>query len=143
MKGIYVLVISISKDVNLNIGALGNVHFEKGLYSYVGSAQNNLEERVKRHLEKEKRVFWHIDYLLNDNTARILRVYYEPAKRIEECRISNKIGQTGIPVKGFGSSDCKCTAHLFKIEDIDFLKECMHEITSKRRRRARAASDRI
>jgi Uri superfamily endonuclease len=131
MKGIYVLVISMSKDVNLNIGALGNVHFEKGLYSYVGSAQNNLEKRVKRHLGKEKRVFWHIDYLLNDDVARILKVFYTPAKRIEECRISNKISQAGIPVEGFGSSDCKCKAHLFRIEDIDFLKEYMHEMILK------------
>jgi Uri superfamily endonuclease len=62
-KGIYILVVSVSKDINVNVGALGSVNFEKDLYAYVGSAQNNLEKRIERHLRKTKQKFWHIDYL--------------------------------------------------------------------------------
>ncbi len=29
-KGIYVLVVSVSKDINVNVGALASVNFEKG-----------------------------------------------------------------------------------------------------------------
>jgi Uri superfamily endonuclease len=34
-KGIYVLVVSVGKDINVNVGALGRVNFERGLYAYV------------------------------------------------------------------------------------------------------------
>ena len=64
MKGIYILLISIAGRISVSVGALGDKSFQKGLYVYVGSAQNNLEKRVKRHLRKVKRRFWHIDYLL-------------------------------------------------------------------------------
>ena len=30
-KGIYILVVSVSKDINVNVGALGSVNFEKGV----------------------------------------------------------------------------------------------------------------
>jgi Uri superfamily endonuclease len=43
MQGIYVLVIWLDDDVSLQIGALGERKFKKGLYAYVGSAQANLE----------------------------------------------------------------------------------------------------
>jgi Uri superfamily endonuclease len=61
LKGIYVLIVKINKTINVNIGALGLLNFPEGLYAYVGSAQNNLELRVKRHQSKEKRLFWHIN----------------------------------------------------------------------------------
>jgi len=63
VKGVYVLVVSVDKDVNVNIGALGSIGFEKGLYAYVGSAQNGLEKRIERHRRRAKRKFWHIDYI--------------------------------------------------------------------------------
>jgi Uri superfamily endonuclease len=54
LKGIYILIIQINKTIRPKIGALGEVTFPAGLYAYVGSAQNNLELRVKRHQRKEK-----------------------------------------------------------------------------------------
>jgi len=126
-KGIYVLVVSVSEDINVNVGALGGVNFEKGLYAYVGSAQNNLEKRIERHLRKTKRKFWHIDYLLDDANVEVLKMFYENSRKSEECKVANKIGERGVPTKGFGSSDCKCQSHLFKVEDSEFLREFMHE----------------
>ena len=126
-KGIYILVVSVSKDINVNVGALGSVNFEKGLYAYVGSAQNNLEKRIERHLRKTKRKFWHIDYLLDDANVEVLKMFYENSRKSEECKVANKIGERGVPTKGFGSSDCKCQSHLFKVEDSEFLREFMHE----------------
>ena len=49
MKGIYILKIRISKNIKENIGKLGIVNFKKGIYYYIGSAQNNLEKRIKQH----------------------------------------------------------------------------------------------
>jgi len=129
-KGIYVLVISVDKDISVNVGALGGVNFEKGLYAYVGSAQKSLEKRVRRHLGRAKRNFWHIDYLLNDNNVKVLKVFYKNAGKSEECKVANKIGERCVSTKGFGSSDCKCQSHLFKIGVYRFLREFMHETLS-------------
>ena len=126
-KGVYVLVISVGKDISVNVGALGTVSFEKGLYAYVGSAQKSLEKRIERHLGRTKRKFWHIDYLLDDDTVDVLKVFYKNAGKSEECKVANKIGERGVPTKGFGSSDCKCQSHLFKVEDYQFLREFMLE----------------
>ena len=82
LKGIYVLIIQVNKDINIKVGALGETAFPKGLYAYVGSAQTNLEQRVKRHLKTEKRKFWHIDYLLDNPTAKITKVFYKQGKRL-------------------------------------------------------------
>lgn len=127
MKGIYVLIIAIDNDISVDTGALGNLNFEKGLYAYVGSAQNNFEERVKRHLKAEKTKFWHIDYLLDNPHAKVLKVFFKRAGRPEECKIAKQLTKKGFPIRGFGSSDCKCETHLIKVEDYEFLRKRMRE----------------
>jgi Uri superfamily endonuclease len=97
------------------------------LYAYVGSAQKSLEKRIERHLGRTKRKFWHIDYLLNDDSVEVLKVFYKNVGKSEECKVANKIGERCVPTKGFGSSDCKCQSHLFKVEDYQFLREFMLE----------------
>jgi Uri superfamily endonuclease len=123
-----VLIIQVDKKVDVNVGALGKLTFEKGIYAYVGSAQANLEQRIKRHLAKEKRLFWHIDYLLNDSAARIAKVLYKQADKTEECNLAKAISEIGKPVDGFGCSDCSCKSHLFHIGDYRFLQESMRVV---------------
>lgn len=125
MKGVYVLIISVGKDIGVNVGALGSVFFEKGLYAYVGSAQNGLEKRVERHLRKAKKRFWHIDYLLDNDAARIVKVFYKEVERSEECRIAGKLSEKGVAVVNFGCSDCDCVSHLFRVNDYGFLRDFM------------------
>ncbi len=122
------LIIQVDKKVDVNVGALGKLTFEKGLYAYVGSAQANLELRIKRHRAKEKRLFWHIDYLLNDSAARIIKVLYKKADKTEECDLAKVIGEKGEPIDGFGCSDCNCKSHLFRIGDYRFLQESMRMV---------------
>ena len=126
-NGIYVLVISVDKNVRINVGALGSVFFEKGLYAYVGSAQNNLKRRLERHLTKVKRKFWHVDYLLCNDVVKVLRGFHRKAEKYEECQIALKMNKRGIAIKGFGSSNCRCVSHLFKLKSYRFLREFMHE----------------
>lgn len=118
MKGIYCLIIKVKTDITPKIGALGKIRFKKGIYVYIGSAQNNLEKRIKRHLSKKKKLKWHIDYLLKNNFIQIERVLYKKAKKPEECRIVNKLTKTDIPIKRFGCSDCNCKSHLFKLKSL-------------------------
>jgi Uri superfamily endonuclease len=131
LKGVYVLIIEVNRDTRLNVGALGKSTFEKGLYAYVGSAQNDLEKRVKRHFRKEKRKFWHVDYLLDDDATRVVKVFYKQADKTEECAIAKVIGERGEPINDFGSSDCNCESHLYRIRDYEFLQESMRVLDVK------------
>lgn len=117
VKGIYVLVVSVDKDIKVNVGALGSRSFEKGLYAYVGSAQNGLEKRVERHLRKAKRRFWHIDYLLDDKSVKVVKVFCREAAKSEECRVARELSKEADPVVNFGCSDCGCLSHLFMLRD--------------------------
>ncbi len=117
VNGIYLLAISVNENIELNVGALGNMFFEKGIYAYVGSAQSSLEKRIERHLRKRKKKFWHIDYLLSNEFVEVEEVFYKEAERSEECNIARKLGERNIPMKGFGCSGCHCRSHLFLLED--------------------------
>lgn len=125
LKGIYVLIIKVDQDIKVTVGALGEKIFQKGVYAYVGSAQKNLEQRVKRHLRKDKTKFWHIDYLLQNKNAKIIQIFHKQAHKIEECHVAIQISKQGLTVKNFGCSDCYCKSHLFQITNIDFLHESM------------------
>jgi len=115
MKGAYCLLIDVKKDIKLKIGKLGRLNFKKGNYVYVGSALNNLDKRIERHLRNEKKKFWHIDYLLLNKNSKIKEIFYKKNNKKKECEIARKILRFGIPIKKFGSSDCNCESHLFKI----------------------------
>ena len=128
MKGVYVLIISVGNDIKVNVGALGSIFFERGLYAYVGSAQNDLERRVQRHLRKAKKKFWHIDYLLDGDVVRIVKVFHKEAEKSEECRIARKLSEKGIAVKRFGCSDCGCVSHLFRIGDYGLMRDFMSDM---------------
>jgi Uri superfamily endonuclease len=126
LRGIYVLIIQVEKEAELNVGALGALTFKPGLYAYVGSAQANLEQRIKRHLTREKRLFWHIDYLLDNAAAKIVKVLYKEGGKAEECAVARVLSEKGAPVDGFGCSDCSCRSHLFRVGgDFGFLLESM------------------
>lgn len=131
LKGVYVLIIEVNRDTPLNVGALGKWTFKKGLYAYVGSAQNDLEQRVKRHLRKEKRKFWHVDYLLDDDATKVVKVFHKQADKTEECAIAKVISERGEPIHDFGSSDCNCKSHLYRIKDYEFLQESMRVLDVK------------
>lgn len=106
----YQLNIVLIEPTRLSIGKLGVIDFPAGHYIYTGSARHNIEARITRHLRQEKKLRWHIDYLLESPQAKIEKVtrYAE-----SECKINQQtIGV--ILIEGFGSSDCHagCGSHL-------------------------------
>jgi Uri superfamily endonuclease len=112
-KGSYVLVIRMDEDKDITIGKKGPAHFPGGFYCYVGSAMNNLEKRICRHMSDRKKNHWHIDWLLDH--ARITDVKSVESDRKIECDLNRDVAGIAddTPVKGFGSSDCRdCKAHL-------------------------------
>jgi len=121
-KGIYLLVFKLKNKENLEIGSLGKMIFEKGYYVYVGSAMKNLTKRINRHLRKDKKLKWHIDYLISK--AQNLKVI--PIRSFEklECKIAKElslISQKTVP--DFGASDCRCKSHLFYFSENPLEKE--------------------
>lgn len=111
-KGAYLLIIELKKQMEISVGALGRKEFARGFYVYVGSALSGFDARIRRHLRKEKKIFWHIDYLLEKAEVACALVY--PSKRKTECRLARKISALADDsIPRFGSSDCRCGSHLF------------------------------
>ena len=125
MKGSYILLIKVDLMHNIKVGKLGIIDFMPGFYAYVGSAQNNLEKRIERHLRKKKRIFWHIDYLLEK--AEILDIFQVESPQKLECAIAEKLSKQFQSVPNFGSSDCRCGSHLFYHESRKVLKDIIVE----------------
>jgi len=111
MNGCYILIIKLNKDTLIEIGKLGEIFFKKNFYAYVGSAMNGLERRINRHLRKNKKTYWHVDYLLN--YGEIKHVFYKESHKREECDIVSKLMRKLPTIPGFGCSDCSCRSHLF------------------------------
>lgn len=128
VEGIYVLIIRLCRTADVAVGKLGTIRFSKGLYAYVGSAQVALEKRIERHLRKDKRLFWHIDYLLQNPSVEIAKIFVVLASKQEECKVATEIALRGKAVRDFGCSDCRCKSHLYFVEDYGFLVGIMREI---------------
>jgi Uri superfamily endonuclease len=119
LKGVYLLILHIRKNTKIRVGSLGIIDFKKGFYIYVGSAQNNLIKRIQRHCLHDKKVRWHIDYLTVNENVTVKKVLINNGNRDKECRTALILSKTAEEVRGFGSSDCKCSSHLFKVGSIN------------------------
>jgi sugar fermentation stimulation protein A len=115
--GNYLILLELLESRRVETGALGTIGFKKGWYVYSGSARKNLSARISRHLRKEgKQKHWHIDYL-TPYAARIKALPVMSYRNLE-CDLAGELARLGgKPVAGFGSSDCRCTSHLFYFPD--------------------------
>ena len=111
-NGVYIAVFYLPAAQNICVGRLGQFHFKKGVYFYMGSAQRNLSARLKRHSSKKKSMRWHIDYL--SSKSKMLGAITIPGPRKHECELAKQLSKMfEVPVPGFGASDCHCSGHLF------------------------------
>ena len=112
MKGSYCLIINQENDSEIEIGKrLRKINFDKGHYVYVGSAMNSLEARLNRHLSDEKKIHWHVDYLLKQ--TEITDIIYNESTRKIECELSQYLSTKTNGIKDFGCPDCDCESHLY------------------------------
>lgn len=137
-SGVYILILKLEMTGSYAIGKLGSQDFPAGFYCYVGSALNNLEARIERHLRQEKKLHWHIDYLLQH--ARITDIVYAEIPKNKkpsgkplttECRLARHLAKSLAEIKGFGCSDCRCSSHLFYTEKAGVLADKTTEAFSK------------
>jgi len=113
VAGTYALVIRSENHLLLPVGRLGIQDFPPGYYTYAGSALRGLNSRLKRHLKTEKRLHWHIDYLLLQ--TNVTQIWYSFSEEKLECVWNEILSQLpgAVPhIRDFGSSDCKCQTHL-------------------------------
>jgi sugar fermentation stimulation protein A len=112
-KGSYLLVLENPEDITVTVGKLGDIHFRKGWYVYVGSALQALDSRIKRHQKKRKKLFWHIDYIAS-TVMKVKKVY--PIRRLDrmESELACALGKISDGcINHFGSTDAQDISHLF------------------------------
>jgi len=66
-------------------------------------------------LRAEKRLHWHVDYLLNARRARVVEVWTLKGAARRECdwaRAAMQLPGAVIVAPRLGASDCRCAAHL-------------------------------
>jgi len=114
------LLIELASNKDILIGKLGYIFFPKAFYAYVGSAMNGLEARVARHLRREKKLHWHIDYLLNQ--SEIIDIILCPGEQRVECLLAQALAKDFEFTPGFGCSDCHCNSHLYFDASLDKLR---------------------
>ncbi|MEO2117028.1 MAG: DUF123 domain-containing protein [Methanocaldococcus sp.] len=113
-KGTYILKIKLKEGKKIKFGKIDRF-FKKGYYFYVGSAYGNsinLKNRIERHLRDDKKMHWHIDYLLK--FGKVEEIYITNEK--VECEVANEFIKKFDFVENFGCSDCKCKSHLFYLK---------------------------
>jgi len=128
-KGNYIIIFRLEERTRQNLHRFDDVDLIPGYYFYCGSAHGNggLKSRIMRHLTKSSKKFWHIDYL--KDLLFPVEIWCQTSSGRNECsfcKIFHKQMGGEIPIKGFGSSDCKnkCESHLvwFSQEvDLDYL----------------------
>ncbi len=133
-SGLYLAVLRVDEAQEVEIGALGTFAFEPGYYTYIGSAQQGLGKRMRRHKRTRKRVHWHIDYLRN---AAEKAWTYPIRGAVDESALADEMALVGRRFPpGFGASDCDDEGHLVHTEeDPIHLPEVQELLTRWRHRR--------
>jgi len=117
-RGSYILLVDLERPATIRVGRLGLFDFEEGTYAYCGSALNGLEGRLARHFSDHRRMRWHIDYLLDE--GRAVEALVIPSTARLECFLNRLVASmpgSREPVRGFGSSDCRCSSHLHLLSE--------------------------
>lgn len=113
VKAVYAAFFRLEEKKSIEVGALGEIDFSPGIYVYVGSAMTNVEKRLERHFGSTGNKHWHIDYF--SEKTEPLDYFILPESSEFECVLSGIAAELGDPVENFGSSDCNCTSHLYRI----------------------------
>jgi len=129
VKGSYILLVELASGKDILVGKLGYVSFLEASYAYIGSAMNGLRARLVRHLREEKKLHWHIDYLLKE--AEIDEIILCQAERRMECSLALALAREFPSIPGFGASDCKCRSHLYFASEKDRLQARVAEAVNQ------------
>ena len=121
--GTYALLIALDCSKEIVIGRLGRFRFPAGFCLYMGSAlgPGGLVGRLAHHLCADKRLHWHVDYLLHARSAHVVQVWTANGAMRRECdwaRAAMQLPKARIVVPRFGATDCRCAAHLIHLDSV-------------------------
>ena len=126
-RGVYIYLFRLEEGLEAAVGSLGPQKFPPGIYAYVGSARGpgGVRARVCRHVAREKRLRWHIDYV--SVRAEPIGVSYTCSNDCSEGSLALECGRLLTPwIKGFGSSDdIAAETHLYRCRG---LRECLEDV---------------
>ncbi|MDH5612696.1 MAG: GIY-YIG nuclease family protein [Gammaproteobacteria bacterium] len=114
--GTYIVVLKSGQAKTIQIGKLAQMDIRKGYYAYVGSAlgPGGVEARLKHHRKVSAKPHWHLDYLRAETEFYQAYALYSPdRKECEWAVVLDGSEAVSESMKGFGSSDCRCSSHLF------------------------------
>jgi Uri superfamily endonuclease len=119
MKGTYTIIVRCKHASYSTFGKLGRARLQRGYYLYTGSALGrgavSLERRIERHMRRQKRLRWHVDYLTSRPDCNVTGVVYVISDSRLECKVnsslSKKLNVSPVLLK-IGATDCKCNGHL-------------------------------
>jgi Uri superfamily endonuclease len=116
LPGAYALILHATGGQLITVGRLGDMLVVPGYYVYVGSAlgPGGLDGRLRRHVAGTGKLHWHIDYLrrVTDVVEAWCSIGPERYEHVWASVLAQMAG-AGVPIPGFGASDCICAAHLF------------------------------
>jgi sugar fermentation stimulation protein A len=112
-RGGYLLIIRNPAPRVIHVGALGEFRFGEGWYVYAGSAMGGLQARIRRHFRTEKKLRWHIDYLVPAPMALVECIPVRSPVSIEHRLAAGLEKLCFSTVPGFGASDSPARSHLF------------------------------
>lgn len=91
----------------------------EGWYIYAGTAKGpgGLRARIRRHLQTDKKIRWHIDQISTQADRSFAWGWDRDIWRDgSECKLIEQLSANrhcSSPIRGFGSSDCRdCLSHL-------------------------------
>jgi Uri superfamily endonuclease len=117
VPGAYALLIELNRALVFREGLLAGKRLPPGRYVYCGSANGpgGIAARLARHLRRSKTLRWHVDRLTT--RGHVLATAALPGG--SECGLADRLlalDGVGVPLPGFGSSDCRrCRAHLLSV----------------------------
>lgn len=115
LPGTYALLLRAETEQFVDVGALGTLHLQPGVYVYVGSTfgPGGVRARVMRHARRDGARHWHVDDLRT--VTRLAAVWYTHDADRRECTWAGTLRQmedARVPLEGMGVSDCTCVAHI-------------------------------
>jgi Uri superfamily endonuclease len=131
-SGSYLLWLRTDEAQTISVGALGEMDVTPGVYAYAGSAfgPGGVKARVGRHVRGEGALHWHVDYLRA--VADLATVWFTHDDARRECdwaEVLRELPGAGVPMDGFGASDCTCPAHLIRFAqqpDLPTVRDRIH-----------------
>lgn len=127
-SGTYIIVFKVNDYINLIINKKEFI-INKGYIIYIGSAGNGLNNRLKRHLIKYKKLKWHIDYITINKQVEPSLIFYKEGQygiNIED-KLSNLFYLKFKKLDNLGATDSKMP-HMYYSNNINEILDIIYKI---------------